>query len=419
MKKVLLSALVAGGMIVSLGACSSGDSGGESEGMTLEIWDMQQSSKDVAAAYAPIVEAFEADNPGAEVNVTTFPFGQYRDKVLLAMKGGTGPDVLALDQVWMAEFAAGGLVAPIDDHLAESDSISGDDFFQGAWASNSYEDQTWGVPLNADVWEQMYYNSDLFTEAGLDPDNPPATWDEWTEAAAALTKAPDQFGISLMGCKDEGTVVMSDSFLFSNGGSIVEDGSAAFDSEENSGALSQYQDLLEYSPSGTAGACEQDAVARFTSGTAAMLLAGSWQQDTMKDAAQFDWRIAVPPAPEGKSFVGALGGWNLAINAKSDNPDLAFEWIEYMSQADNQAAVNSLIPALQAAGEEFIMANRAQPEVVLETLNNGAPRPLSPVYPAISQAQQDAIQAIIGGESAENAVGTAHGEIADALSALD
>lgn len=420
MKKTLLSAALAGGIVLSLAACAGGGgSTAGADGTTLEIWDMQQSSKDINEAYAPLIAEFEAANPGSTVKVTAFPYEQYRDKVLVAMKGGTGPDVLALDQVWMAEFAAGKLIQPLDDRLAASKDISADDFFAGAWASNEYNDETWGVPLNADVWEQMYYNADLFTAAGLDPDKPPTTWEEWTAAAKALTKAPDQFGISMIGCKDEGSVVTTDSFIFSNGGSIITDGKASFDSPETIAALTQYNDLLQFAPTGSAGTCEQDAVGRFTAGKAAMLLAGSWQQDTMKSSADFDWRIAVPPAPAGKSFVGALGGFNLAVNAKSASSDLAFKWIEFMSQPANQTAVNSLIPALKAPGEEFVKANRSQPEVVLETLSTGSPRPLSPVYPAVSQAQQDAVQAIIGGEPVASAVATANDAITTALKELE
>lgn len=419
MKKKIMSALVATGMVLALGACSAAGDAEKPEGKTLEIWDMQQSSKNINEAYAPLIAAFEAENPGSSVKVTAFPYEQYRDKVLVAMKGGTGPDVLALDQVWMAEFAAAKLISPLDTYLESSESIARDDFYEGAWDSNLYNDQTWGVPLNADVWEQMYYNADMFAAAGLDPEAPPSTWAEWLTAAETLTTGTDQFGISMIGCKDEGAIVTTNSFLFSNGGTIIEDGKSTYDSPENIAALTQYNDLLAFAPSGSAGACEQDAVGRFTSGKAAMLLAGSWQQDTMKASADFDWRIAVPPAPEGKGFVGALGGFNLAMNAKSASPDLAFSWVEFMAQPENQVAVNALIPALKSEGETFAKANRVQPEVVLETLSNGSPRPLTPVYPAVSQAQQDAVQAIIGGEPVEKAVAKAHAVINEALKELE
>jgi multiple sugar transport system substrate-binding protein len=146
-----------------------------------------------------------------------------------------------------------------------------------------------------------------------------------------------------------------------------------------------------------------------------MILDGSWQQDTMKTAAKFDWRIALPPAPDGKKFVGALGGWNLAVNAKSQNSDLAFQFIEMLSQQKNEAAVNSLVPALKSAGEEFVKQNRKQPEVILQALAGGIPRPASPVYPQLSEVQQSALQDVIGGTSPQSALSNGAQQMNDVI----
>ncbi|GGO94419.1 ABC transporter substrate-binding protein [Wenjunlia tyrosinilytica] len=413
MRRTGAFALVAG--LLSLSACGSSGASGSHAPSTLEIWDMQQSSKDVGAAYKPIVEKFQKEHPGTKVKVTTFPYAQYRDKVLVAMKGGTGPDILALDQIWTSEFAAGGLITPLDDHIAKARNVKQKDFFTGAWDSNVYQGKTWGVPLNFDVWEQLYYNADLFRKAGLDPDKPPTTWDQWVADAKKLHHPPKQFGIALIGCKDEGSVVVTDSLMFSNSGGLADGDKIVFDSPENRAALEQYRTLSKSAPSGTAGVCEQDAVGQFTAGKAAMLLDGSWQQDTMRKSAKFDWRIAVPPAPEGKSFVGTLGGFNMAVSKKAGNADLAFDFIDELSTPENQKAVNSLIPALKSAGEEFVKAERKQPEAVLKTLENGRPRPLIPVYPKLSLIQQETIQSILGGTSPATALRDGADKMANAL----
>lgn len=392
--------LVAGTVAAGCGSGSSSGSGAK----VITIWDQEQSAKNIAKGYQTVIDQFEKAHPGVTVKVQTFPFAQYRDKMLVAMRGGTGPDVMTLDEVWTPEFAAAGLVRPLDDRIAKSKTIEERDFFPGAWKSNQYQGKTWGVPLNFDVWEQMYYNADMFRAAGLDPDKPPTTWSEWNAAAAKLNNPPNSFGISLIGCKDESSSVMTDSLLFSNGGQILDGDKVVFDSPGNVEAYQQYKTLLQYAPKGTSGTCESDAVNQFTAGKAAMILDGSWQQDTMKTAAKFDWRIALPPAPDGKKFVGALGGWNLAVNQKSKNPDLAFQLIETLSQPQNQVAVNSLIPALKSAGEQFVQQNRKQPDVILAALSSGVPRPASPVYPQLSQIQQDALQALIGGTDPQKAL---------------
>ena len=417
-RKALLGVAALAGAVALAGCGDDSGSEGSNGAQEITIWDMEQSAKDIPAGYQSVVKQFEKDHSGVTVKVETFPFEQYRDKMLVAMKGGTGPDVMTLDQVWTPEFAAAGVIQPLDDFIAESDVVKEEDFFEGAWLSNQYEDKAWGVPLNFDVWEQLYYNADMFRDAGLDPDSPPTTWEEWLEVASKLNSPPDRFGIGLIGCKEETSSVLTDSFIFSNGGNILDDsGQVAFNSPENVAAYEQYQALLEFAPNGTANACEQEVVNPFTAGKVAMMLGGSWQQDTLETAANFDWRIALPPAPAGKEFVGALGGWNLAVNAKSENPDLAFELIELLSQPENQMAVNSLTPALKTAGEQFVNENRKQPEVILEALAGGLPRPASPVYPQLSEVQQGALQEIIGGAEVQPTLDDAADEMQQIIDA--
>jgi multiple sugar transport system substrate-binding protein len=387
------------------------------DAVTIEVWDQQQSDKNIEDAYNEALTEFQEANPGVQVKVTTFPYIQYRDKLLVAVRGGTGPDVMSLDEIWTPEFAAAGVIEPLDGLIGESSVVKPELFFSGAWDTNLWQDQVWGVPLNFDVWEQLYYNADMFTAAGLDPDNPPQTWDEWLAAAEQLTSPPQQFGIGLIGIKGEAVVVLLNSLMYSNGGTVIgEDGEAALDSPENRETLTFFKELAEFAPEGIANVGEPEAVSAFTAGQVAMLLTGSWQQDTMNQRVEFDWRIAVPPAPEGKSFVGALGGWNYAVNKNSQNKEAAFKLIEFLTtNKEVQKTINSLTPGMKEAGEEFVRERRKQPEVILETLNSGRPRPISPVYPQVSDIEQAMVQAIWAGTPVEQALADAQTQIADLL----
>jgi multiple sugar transport system substrate-binding protein len=388
--------------------------------ITIEVWDQQQSDKNIQDAYNAALTAFQEANPGVTVKVTTFPYAQYRDKLLVAVRGGTGPDVMSLDEIWTPEFAAAGVIEPLDDLIAASTAVKPEIFFQGAWDTNLYQGKIWGVPLNFDVWMQMYYNADMFTAAGLDPNAPPKTWDEWLTVAETLTKAPNQFGIGIIGHKGEDMTVMLNSLMYSNGGKVIDDeGKAVINSPENVETLTFFKNLAQYAPEGVANAGEAECVAAFVAGQVAMILDGSWQQDTMNAQAKFDWRIAVPPAPAGKSYVGALGGWNYAINKGSKNKEAAFKLIEYLStQKEVQKTINSLTPAMREAGEEFVREKRKQPEVILETLNSGRPRPISPVYPQISDVEQNMVQAIWAGTPVEDALKDAQAQIEEILTQL-
>jgi ABC-type glycerol-3-phosphate transport system substrate-binding protein len=379
--------------------------------VTIEIWDFQQSDLNILEAQKTAIAQFEAANPGIKVNVTVFPIAEYRDRLLVAVQAGQTPDMATLDQIWMAEFAASGAIIPLDDYLAAS-SVNPDDFFPGAWSSNVWNGQTWGIPLNNDVWEEMYYNKAMFEAAGLDPENPPTTWAELLEACTALTKAPDQYGIALMGT-GEWVVVTMDSFIYSNGGSILsEDGTqATINSPESVAALEAYKALGDCSPPGTPNRNEPEAVGLFTAGQAAIGFLGSWQQDTLKNT-ELDWGVAMMPVPnEGDTFHGTLGGWNMTIFSASQHPDETWKYVEFLTGKEPQKTVNSLIPARLDAGQEFIDELRTGTDIIFDTVNNGYPRPLSAVYPQVSQAQQDMMQAIWAGTPVQEAADAAAEEI--------
>jgi ABC-type glycerol-3-phosphate transport system substrate-binding protein len=385
------------------------------EPVTIEIWDFQQSDKNILDAQNKAIAEFQKENPNIKVNVTVFPIAEYRDKLLVAVQGGKPPDISTLDQIWMAQWAASGAIIPLDDYI-EASGVNKDDFFPGAWSSNVWQGQTWGVPLNNDVWEQLYYNKDLFTAAGLDPEKPPTNWDELLAAAEKLNQPPNQYGICIMGTGEWASCIM-DSFIYSNGGSVLdaEGNKAVINSPEAVEALTYLQKLNAFAPEGTGSRDEAACIGSFTSGQSAMVLAGSWQQDTFKGKPELNWGVAMVPAPAGKTFHGTLGGWNMSIYNASQHKDEAWKYVEFLTKKDVQKTVNSLIPARLDAGKEFIDEGREGAQIIYDTVNNGYPRPLSKVYFDVSKAQQDMMSSIWQGGDVQEAADQAATTIDEAL----
>ena len=148
----------------------------------------------------------------------------------------------------MAQWAASGAIIPLDDYIKAS-GVTRDGFFPGAWDSSVWQGKTWGIPLNNDVWEELYYNKDMFKAAGLDPEKPPMTWDELLADAEKLNNPPNQYGISIMGNGEWATCIM-DSFIYSNGGSVLtSDGNtAAINQAESVAALAYLKKLSAFAP---------------------------------------------------------------------------------------------------------------------------------------------------------------------------
>ena len=86
----------------------------------------------------------------------------------------------------MALFASRGLLLDLTPYIEKSEIIKTEDIFPGPLSSVTYEGGIYGIPRGANTIA-LYYNADMFKAAGLDPDNPPKTWDELYEAAKELT----------------------------------------------------------------------------------------------------------------------------------------------------------------------------------------------------------------------------------------
>lgn len=375
----------------------------------LTIWDQAQSSKNIAAGYKRIFAGFEKANPGVTVSISTFPYSEYEAKLLTALKGGTGPDVFTSDEVWTSEFAAAGVAQPLTAYLRNS-TIKSSNFFGPAWATDVYQGQVWGVPLNFDVWEQMYYNVDMLKKAGIAA--PPQTWPQLLADAKKLSNPPKQFAVDLLGNEAESTSTLVDSFIYSNGGTVIgPDGKAALASAPDEQALSFYKELAAYAPKGVVNSSEADQDADFVAGKVAIIFDGDWEQDTFNSEAHFNWGVAAPPAPPGKKFVGDLGGWNLILNKKSPYKAEAFKLIEYISQPANEEAVNSLVPALKSAGSAFVKEYRKDPSLIISMLGTSKPRPISPSYPDESTQEQLMVEKILEGTSVTKAAASADSQI--------
>ncbi len=392
----------------------------EEEEIVLKFWSMQQSDRRVQDNQNSVIQAFQEMNPNVRVELEVTPYAGYRDKVLVAAKGGNPPDICVVDQIWNSEFAAAGLIIPIDDYLKDS-PLKADQFFEGAWDSVMWKNQVWGIPMDVGVWEQLFYNEDLFNQAGV---SVPETWDEWLEVGRKLTKDTDgdgevdQWGLYLLGAKNEVITVFMNSLIFSNGGKIVSDDGTRgmLDSPEVIEALEFYKALMEIAPPGVPSADQVPSSDYFARGIVAMETIGEWEQETvMNRAPDLNWKIAVPPVPKkGMTFHGCFGGWSFVIFKGSKHQDAAWDFIQFASSEENNLKMAALTPANLNAADKYLREFKRQPEIVFETLFNAKPRPISPIYPQISEIQQDMLHEIFLGKDVAQAARDAN----DRLNAL-
>ncbi len=219
-------------MAALLCSCGRGDSGQE-----VRFWHFWDN-----AVIEPIVEEFERRNPGVKVAVEQLTWQSGLEKIQAAIASGTQPDLCELGSTWLPRFSYEGVL----EDLSVVHSEIADSFM--AWDSAMWQGKVYGLP-----WVQgtrvLFFNVDLFTDAALDPQRPPVTWDGLLEAAERIDGLGDDisgFGLNL----GERYVLYKKfmAFAWGNEGKILNgDGAVAYNSLENLEAMEFYRKLAEFS----------------------------------------------------------------------------------------------------------------------------------------------------------------------------
>ena len=147
----------------------------------------------VGGPIAKYIDGFAADfmkaNPG--IKVTPIYAGTYQEtivKALTAHKSGQPPVTSVLLSTDMFTLIDEDAILPIDNFVKTPEDRAWLNGFYKAFMMNSQTGgKTWGVPFQRST-VVMFYNKEMFKEAGLDPNKPPTTWAELKDAATKLTK---------------------------------------------------------------------------------------------------------------------------------------------------------------------------------------------------------------------------------------
>jgi multiple sugar transport system substrate-binding protein len=179
----------------------------------------------------------------------------------------------------------------------------------------------------------MYYNKDLFAAAGLDPNTPPKTWDEWIAAIRATTKTEGdaQYGLTL---PDHQTIPNWPILLWGNGADIIANGQPGLTDPKAVEALKLWSDLVvneKITPVGLTGA-EADKL--FETGKAAMGITGPWMTNGFT-AAGLNYDVApIPAGPAGEVTLG--DSVVLMINKNTDDMEGAIKFLGHWNSKASQ-----------------------------------------------------------------------------------
>lgn len=248
-----------------------------------------------------------------------FGFDESPEKLMTAVAAGTAPPVVLLDRMTVAEWAARGALMPLDE-IAERHGISKADYHPAVWESSMFDGRLYALPSHFNLTASYFYNVDAFSAAGLDPNRPPATWDEWLEVTRATTITDGQGRITQSGFQF-GYHALLYLLSWQNGGAYSPDPyTLTANRPENVEALEFVKQLYEavggreaydhFSSSAVTGT-GQDT---FAAGLAAATRGGTWMIDVYRTyAPDLNYRVAPMPIPPGGQPANILGGRSMVI----------------------------------------------------------------------------------------------------------
>jgi multiple sugar transport system substrate-binding protein len=139
--------------------------------------------------YSDFFKAFRATYPNIVLEEQGITYNELLDKFRTALLGNAAPMAIRLQILGGTEFAAKGYLEPLKP---EDVGYAAGDFWPGAMKAVTWEGVTYGIPTNNETMA-FIWNRDIFERAGLDPENPPATWDD---VVAYSKQIHDKLGIS-------------------------------------------------------------------------------------------------------------------------------------------------------------------------------------------------------------------------------
>lgn len=411
-------------LVLILAACD-GDSGvndqsGDSDEQVTLVYAR---GVDTRNSTDELIKAFEEKHPNIKIKFQEMPAssGEQHDQYVTAFSAKSSEiDVFDADNIWPAEFAQANYALNLDRFI-EADGINMDDYFPGPVEAGRFKGKQWAMPKFTDAGV-LYYRADIV-------DDPPKTWDELLEQGSKYQgEEGTKYGYLMQGAQYEGLVTNAIEYIGAYGGSILDENqNVVIDSPETVKAIKKMKEVVnsDMVPGNILNFMEIETETSFIEGNAVFARNWTYLQSSAEDEekSKIVGKVGFTTIPSGDDgSVSALGGWMAMINRYTEHPEEAWEFVKFMTGPEGQkisAVHGGNAPTLvdlyndkevQSAGVLF-----SEPDFV-KILENAKPRPVSPIYPKISDIMQiELSKALTGDITPEKAASNMQSKIEDAM----
>lgn len=332
---ILILALAGCGGNNSKGAASGGStSSTKDEKFKLVVWrDFGKPPEGKPPIQDIILKKMREKYPNIEIEYVNKGWAEeLRQNVLLAATGGNAPDIV-IEETFFSEFARLGLLLPLPTDLYK-------DQLEAPLIKATVDGKVYGVSSHAGVLA-VFYNKKIMKAAGLDPNKPPATWDEWLEQSKKITAAGkgEYYANVIQGVNLGGTFrVLPFVRMVGSDYTADNDKKLMLNSPEMLKAYTLLRSLIPTTPPGSSvdPEAEKRGYDLFHADKVAFIIDGPWRSGRAVEAKNDFGIAALPLPPGGRPGNVVLGNVLMGAMKASKHKEAAIDYLRVIASEDFQ-----------------------------------------------------------------------------------
>ena len=400
-------------MVVSTAACGSG-SGDSSKsdstekkdskkGTTISFWNSFTGSD--GDMLVELVDRYNKENEDG-ITVEMDISSDFDSQLSTAFAAGTGPTMMLSSSAY--RFTYGDYMQDISDIFEKTD-LNKEDFIQSYLDYCSEGDSLYFVPFQV-VGYYMYWNKDLFEAAGLDPETPPTTWEEWQKDAEKITdESKNVYG---SGISYDYPYQIAHMMQRQGGLAVTDDnGKWKANFKGNSGYadfLNMYKTMVDNGDN----PLEADTDSMMSAGQIGITVGGPWVTAGL-DTADVNYGIGLIPQGEAGDMNSVeVLGFSITTAASDEEKEAAYKFIEWWNSEDKEGSSPALewsvangFPAYTYSVQEKPAYKESEKLSVMSSANPDAPTDfiVDSSFPGINDVLNDVIPVMINSVAFSNA----------------
>ncbi len=364
-----------------------------------------------------LIDKFNEANDGITVEYDEAAIGEAMEtKLNTAFAAGIGQDLIGHGIMSVAARAEAGQYMDITEYFNNWEGK--DDIMPSVLANGTYNDRIYGLAYSTTPFV-FAYRTDLFEQAGLDPNSPPETWDELKDYALKLTQK-DGDKITVAGFAfpmTSGNFVEFDIFAFGNGSLYYDDdGNPTINTPEKVEAFEFLTSFLD----DVNIPYNSNEVNPFLNGNAAMTVINNVALTPMLQNEEYAGKVAIATPPNNGTEANFCGCNMLFIGGDCKNPDEAFKFIEAALSKEEvlKRAEELSVPVTRMSQVDAFVAIDPMNEVRSHCVEIGIGMPRTTWAAAFQTLRNDMVQQVLYSKSsAEEALQYAQQQIELEISA--